>query len=315
MDKSPKVSVCIPVYNRPDFIGEAIESALAQTHEDYELIITDNCSTDETPDIIEKYVRQDSRIIFHRNKCNLGVAGNLNQAILLSQGEYIKFIFSDDKIAPQCLEVFINILDSHPKVSLVTSYTQNIGDDDHIRDKSFFPGTGELDGKFAQKDLLISGNWPGSPSSTMFRRRDLYIGMFRHAWDWLGDLEMWLRLLGVGNAYVVPQILSYTRIHDKQESTIHAVDFRLIKERLMLTNIAFQFPQTYGDYTKAEQKAIHSHLLKRLVREGIGQRGLKPKVDMTKIGMSQLCHSKIDFWWILTKNLPRIFRESRFSQD
>lgn len=315
MDKNPKVSVCIPVYNRADIVCDAIESVLEQTFTDFELIVTDNCSTDNTAEVVKKYAATDDRIKYHKNKSNLGVISNLNQGLILAKGEYIKFLLSDDKFAPRCLELFADVLDNHPKVSLVTSYTQNFGDDDHIRGESYFPGIGELEGKICQKSLLTSGNWAGSPGSIMFRRKDLHIGLFNHMWKyWLGDLDMSIRLLGVGNAYVVPEILSFLRIHDQQESSVHAIDFRLIRERLMLANIAFQFPHVYGDYTKAEQKRVHRHLLKRLVREGLGKKGFKPKLDMIKIGLSRLSYSRIKFVQLLIENLPRIFRTSRFSE-
>ena len=314
MQKSPKVSVCIPVYNREDFIAEAIESVLSQTFTDFELIITDNCSTDKTPEIIKKYASTDKWISCYRNEYNLGVIGNINRCVLLTRGKYITIVCADDKLAPQCLEVFVEKMDKHPEVSLITSFTQSFGDSDSIRDRSYFPGTGQLNGKVCQKDLLINGNWAGSPSSVMFRRKDLHIGLGNHMWRyWLGDLDLWMRLLGIGDAYVVPHILSFLRIHEKQESSIHAVDFRLIKERLMLANIAFWFPHIYGDYTKAEQKVIHNHLLKRLVREGLGKKGLKPKIKMVQIGLSTLSYSKTKFCWILLNNLRRIFCASRFA--
>lgn len=313
MEKKPKVSVCIPVYNRPVFVAEAIESVLCQTFTDFELIVTDNCSTDNTPEVVKSYAVKDSRVKYHRNEYNMGISSSINRAILLSRGEYIKFLFSDDKLSPRCLELFVDALDNHPKVSLATSYTQSFGNDDNIRDESYFPGAGEMDGKTCQKDLLLNGNWPGSHSSVMFRRRNLHIGLFNHMWKyWIGDLEMWLRLLGVGNGYVVPEILSFLRVHDNQQSYIQAVDFRLIRERLMLANIAFWFPHMYGEFTRAEKKKIHRHLLKRLVREGIGTRGLKPKMDMIEIGLSRLSYNRIVFCLILLKNLRRFFRKSRW---
>ena len=73
MQKSPKVSVCIPVYNRPDYVAEAIESVLQQTFTNFELIVTDNCSTDNTPQIVQSYVQKDKRIIYHENEYNLGI--------------------------------------------------------------------------------------------------------------------------------------------------------------------------------------------------------------------------------------------------
>lgn len=150
MKHTPKVSVCIPVYNRPDYVAEAIESVLQQTYKDFELIITDNCSTDNTPEVIKSYAAKDNRVKYYRNQYNMIIASNINRAMLLARGKYIKPLFSDDKFAPRCLELFVDALDNHPKVSLVTSYTQNFGGHDNIRDESYFPATGELQGKIAR---------------------------------------------------------------------------------------------------------------------------------------------------------------------
>lgn len=298
----------MPCFNRQDYIGESIESVLAQSFGDFELIITDNCSTDGTVEIIKKYVSKDSRVRFYVNDSNLGVTGNLNKGILLGRGEYIKPICSDDLLTPRCLEIFADVMNKNPSVSLITSFTKAFGKSDSVRDEKFFPGTGLMDGKIAQKSLFFDGNWPGSPSSVMFRRRDLHIGLFNHMWRyWLIDLDMWMRLLGIGDAYVVPEILSFLRIHDKSESTIHGIGFRLIKERLMLAKIAFMFEHIYGEFAKKEQRQILNHLLERLVREGFGTKGIKPKIDMVRIGYSCLNNRKIAFTYYLLKNLRRIF--------
>ena len=315
MQEAPKVSICIPVYNRPDYIAEAIESVLNQTFADFEIIVTDNCSTDNTPEVIKGYVARDKRVLYHKNKHNIGGLGNLNGAILLARGEYIKSLFSDDKLAPQCLEIFVETMDKHPDVSLITSFTQCIGDSDHIRGNTFFPGIGKLDGKTCQKDLFLNGNWPGSPSSTMFRHKDLYIGLFNHVLTaYCDDLEMWIRLLGIGDAYVVPQILSYLRIHNQQVSATNNIDFAQIKDRLLLAKIAFFSPHMYGNYTKIEQKTLNNHLLERLVREGIGKKNLRYFLMMIKIGFSDLSCSHIKFCLILLKNLRRFFKKTRFSE-
>lgn len=314
MQKTPKVSVCIPVYNRPDYVAKAIESVLNQTFTDFELIVTDNCSTDNTLEVIKSYAAKDGRIKYYKNEHNLGVFSNLNRGLLQARGEYIKFVLSDDKLAPQCIEVFVETMDKHPEVSLITSFTQSFGDSDNIRDRSYFPGTGQLDGKVCQKNLLINGNWPGGPSSTMFRRRDLHLGLFDHRWKyWLGDLEMWMRLLGTGDAYIIPQILSYLRIHDEQESAIHGIEYRLIKERLMLAKLVFAFPHMYGEYTRKEKWNIQNHLLERLVREGYGRKGLKAKIDMLKIGLFDNQKNRFVFLLLLLKNLRRLFKKSRWS--
>jgi glycosyltransferase involved in cell wall biosynthesis len=306
---TPKVSICTPVFNRPVYIAETIESALNQTFTDFELIITDNCSTDNTLEVIKGYAAKDKRIKYFSNECH--IPANLNRAILLSCGQYIKPLFSDDKLAPNCLELFVNILDNHPKVSLVTSYTQAFGLHNHVRDNSYFPGIGELDGKLYQKDLLINSNWTGSPSSIMFRCKDLHVGMYQPAWHWVGDLDMSMKLLGVGNAFIVPEILSFLRIHHGSESHLHGGNFKLISERFMFTNIASWFPQVYGTFTKPELKKLHKHLLKRLAREGLENHGLTNKLKMMEIGLSRLPYSRLMFLLTLAKNMPRLFHNKK----
>jgi glycosyltransferase involved in cell wall biosynthesis len=304
----------MPSYNRKEYTAQAIESVLAQSFSDFELVITDDCSTDGTVEIIKEYASKDSRIHFYSNSSNLGVYGNLNRAICLSTGEYIKPICNDDLLASRCLEVFVDVMDKNPSVSLVTSFTKAFGKSDSVRDEKFSPGKGLLDGKRSQKSLFFDGNWLGCPSSTMFRRRDLYIGLFNRMWKyWVSDLDMWMRLLGVGDAYIVPEILSFLRIHDGQESTIHGVDFRLITERIMLANIAFRFPHIYGEFTKKEQRKFYHHLLERLIREGYGRRGLNTKIEMLKIGLVDNQWSRLVFILLLLKNLGRLFKKSRWS--
>jgi glycosyltransferase involved in cell wall biosynthesis len=311
----PKVSVCMPCFNRQDYVGEAIESVLAQSFSDFELLIADNCSEDDTPKIVQKYADRDKRITFVRNPQNIGMCSNLNTLLLNARGQYIKYCFSDDILASECLSVFVGIMDKHPNVSLVTSFSKCIGDSNDIRGESFFPGVGLLDGKKCQKDLLINGNWVGNMSCVMIRRKDLQIGLGSHMWKyWVGDHDLWMRLTGVGDVYVVPEILSFIRIHKGQESSMHAVDFRLITERLMLANIAFWFPHLYGESTKREKKDIQYHLLKRLVREGYGRKGLKAKIEMLKIGLSDLNGRRFVFLLLLIKNFHRLFRKSRFSK-
>jgi hypothetical protein len=88
----------------------------------------------------------------------MGIASSLNRAILLSIGQYIKFLFSDDLLAPRCLEVFIDVLDKNSSVSLVTSFTKAFGKSDLVRDEKFFPATGLLNGRQSeQRDVQAEG--------------------------------------------------------------------------------------------------------------------------------------------------------------
>jgi glycosyltransferase involved in cell wall biosynthesis len=115
----PKVSVCIPVFNGANYIAESIESVLAQTFADFELIVCDNCSTDATGDITRSF--RDSRLTYVRNKRNLGAAGNANRCLQLARGEYIGLWHHDDVMLSDNLARKVRVLDDYPSVGFVHS--------------------------------------------------------------------------------------------------------------------------------------------------------------------------------------------------
>jgi glycosyltransferase involved in cell wall biosynthesis len=115
----PKVSVLIPAYNAEKYLGEAIDSILNQTFTDFECIMIDDCSTDNTWKIIQKYAKKDSRIVGVKNEKNLGIAGNLNKAISLSKGKYLARMDADDWAYPERFEKQVQFLDTHIEVGIV----------------------------------------------------------------------------------------------------------------------------------------------------------------------------------------------------
>src|SRR5688500_1784370 len=119
MIRTPKVSVLIPTYNYAHFLDETIRSVLDQSFGDYELIIVDNNSSDDTELVVAKYL-DDKRVSYYKNETNLGIAGNLNKCLGYAKGEYIKFLCADDKFHPSMLEKFVAVMDTMPGVSLIT---------------------------------------------------------------------------------------------------------------------------------------------------------------------------------------------------
>jgi glycosyltransferase involved in cell wall biosynthesis len=107
----PRVSIGIPVYNGADTLAAALDSLLAQTFADFEVIIADNASTDGTPAICQDYAARDPRIHYHRNAENLGAAGNFNRVLELARGAYFKWFAHDDLLAPQYLERCLRAFD------------------------------------------------------------------------------------------------------------------------------------------------------------------------------------------------------------
>ena len=122
----PKVSILVPTYNYAHYIGEAIESALNQTYTDFELIIVDDQSKDNTDEVVARYL-SDSRVSYYKNKVNLGLAANFNEALKYAKGEYIKYLLADDLLHPTLLEKMVPVMDKYPDVSLVTSRRDMFG--------------------------------------------------------------------------------------------------------------------------------------------------------------------------------------------
>lgn len=114
----PRVSIGLPVYNGERLLRQALDAILAQTFEDFELIISDNASTDSTPEICKAYAAKDPRVKYFRNDHNIGISRNFNRTFELSSGEYFKWSAHDDLMAPDFLEKCVEVLDRDPTVVL-----------------------------------------------------------------------------------------------------------------------------------------------------------------------------------------------------
>ena len=123
---SPLVSIGLPVYNGEKYLSSAIESILAQTFRDFELIICDNASTDETREICRGYMEKDHRIRYFRHKRNIGATSNFNSCLALSSGEYFKWAAHDDMLHPDFLARCVDALDADPKAVLCQSLVEYI---------------------------------------------------------------------------------------------------------------------------------------------------------------------------------------------
>lgn len=218
MKTQPKVSVLLPNYNYARYIGEAIESVLNQTYQDFELIIVDNHSTDNTEEVVSKYL-SDPRVSFTKNDRNVGMVPNFNKSISLAKGEYIKFLLSDDILHPELLEKFVKILDENPTVGLVSSQSESFGSETVVRRSPF---ENFQKGEFIIRESIKDGrgNFIGEPTTVMFRASNLKIGGFNAVYSCMNDLDFWLRQLTICDCYFVPEVLSYFRVHEAQASFV-----------------------------------------------------------------------------------------------
>lgn len=123
---TPSVSIGLPVFNGENFLEEALQSLLNQTYTDFELIISDNSSTDRTQAICAAYAQQDPRIRYYRNETNVGAGPNFNRTVALARGQYFKWAAHDDLLLPDYLEKCVDVLDHNPSVILCHSLAKEI---------------------------------------------------------------------------------------------------------------------------------------------------------------------------------------------
>jgi glycosyltransferase involved in cell wall biosynthesis len=136
---TPRVSVGLPVYNSEQYLAQSIESLLGQTYEDFELIISDNASTDTTPDICRRYAKQDSRVRYVRQPRNIGLAPNHNFVFAQSRGELFKWAAADDLYGRELLQRCVDALDQHPDVVLAHAYEAVIDESNHVTQALEYP--------------------------------------------------------------------------------------------------------------------------------------------------------------------------------
>ncbi|MGH9112849.1 MAG: glycosyltransferase family 2 protein [Acidimicrobiales bacterium] len=129
MPTAPLVTVGVPVYNGERYLARALDSLLAQTFDDFEIVICDNASQDSTPRICEAYAERDPRVVFHRNPDNIGLAGNYNRVFALARGDYFKWAAHDDWHSPQSLELTVKALEAHPAASLCATGVAIVDED------------------------------------------------------------------------------------------------------------------------------------------------------------------------------------------
>jgi glycosyltransferase involved in cell wall biosynthesis len=196
----------MPTYNASTWIREAIDSALAQTWTDFELVVSDNASTDSTLEIVRSY--DDPRIRLEPSERNLGVTLNHNRVVKLSTGRYVKFLHGDDTLAPTCIEEMMALALEDDRIGLVFSPRENVIFDERgaewarvtTRDhESLGPPERVNDGRVLFLSLLVDEfihNWIGEPSAVLLSREALATcGLFNRFLRQTVDFELWLRVL------------------------------------------------------------------------------------------------------------------------
>ncbi|OKH22007.1 glycosyl transferase family 2 [Hydrococcus rivularis NIES-593] len=241
----PKVSVCIPTYNRADFLTYSVNSVLQQTYPDFELIICDDGSSDNTSEIVSQW--RDSRIRYIRQPENVGRSRNMRSGFDVAEGEYFLKFDDDDGLTPEFLEKTVAILDSEPSVDFVCTNHWIID----RNGKRIESATQENSIRWG-KDKLQRGVIPDlmwqtfyyqslQVGSTLFRRACLQeVDYMRPEADGCEDFDLLVRLAIAGKqGYFLPEFLMEYRFHGGQTSLKQ--NFHFLKSKVFCID-SYQFP-------------------------------------------------------------------------
>ena len=204
----PKISVVMPAYNAEAYIGVAIDSILTQSFTDFEFLILNDCSADNTEAIIKSY--DDPRIVYIKNEQNMGVAATLNKGLHFAQGEYIARMDADDIALPQRFEKQVAYLDNHPEIAVLGTQVRFFCDDGDGDPFCYFGSSQQL-----KIDLLFASAI-AHPSVMMRRQLILDLGCYNRSFEGLEDYELWCRVSQQAALSVYPEILLRYRIHPGQ---------------------------------------------------------------------------------------------------
>lgn len=231
-DAKPLVSVAMPAY-KSAYLESALDSVLHQTYRPLEVVICDDCRGGEVREIVERFIeRADFKVTYQHNPKRLNEINNLARCIELASGEYIKFLYDDDVLHPECVASLLELMQGDSSISLASSRRRRIG-----------PSGERLPDIFAtafpfETDAMIDGeqlvsfladhtvNFIGEPSSVMCRRADVLSmgnqlstlnGVRIH---WVGDLAIYAKLLRLGNLAMRCEALSDFRVSEEQFSQL-----------------------------------------------------------------------------------------------
>jgi glycosyltransferase involved in cell wall biosynthesis len=209
----PRVSILMPVHNGEKYLAATLDSLLGQTFTDFELLVNDDGSQDNTPAILSAYSRRDSRIVPLRNESNKGIAATVNALFPRARGEYVTRQDSDDLAEPELLERLVAFLDANPNIGLVACQVNWIDGQGKLFAEE--PASNaRLTNDELQTGLLVNNCL--ATGSVMVRRELLdRAGNYDEGLLQVEDYDLWLRVAEVTRLARLPEKLHYYRKHSE----------------------------------------------------------------------------------------------------
>ena len=260
------ISICIPTYNGGIYLSECLKSVCQQSFTDFEILICDDHSTDNTIEIIKQFQEKDSRIKLFGNEKNLGLVGNWNRCIVLAQGDWIKFVFQDDIITPLCIQNMVEAIDD--SIELIVCEREYIFEEGILEDikkeynkvprmYQIISGTEKQYISAKQTCSIINKHLPsnfiGEPTSIMFKKSLIKeIGFFNSKIIQLCDFEYCLRIAVRSGFVYISDKLVHFRVHNSstsQKNNTEKYFAAIYSDRIILMNLLL-FDSHYINYRK-----------------------------------------------------------------
>lgn len=271
----PKVSIIIPTYNSRFFIRRTVRSVMNQTFSDWELILVDDCSTDDTRDILEDLASKDDRIRFYKTESNSGApALPKNIGLQKSKGEYIAFLDHDDEWLPSKLKEQLEIIQySRDNIAMVSCYLNlknwHTNKIESVHNK--FPKKNKLQNLY-QRNFFVT-------SSGMVVKRSVFedVGLFDSRFKVSDDWDMWLRIMRAGYDFeICPLYLVNYFIHQSNLSSTSNIDsqfeeFKLLQEKYNIDgkNIKDGWFLGYYYFKKGEYRKAFKYNIKNIFSKDV----------------------------------------------
>ena len=225
-DRSPIISVCVPAYQASKTIRDCLVSVISQDAPEFELIVIDDCSTDNTLEIAQETVKSFGNAVVLKNLSNIGATRNWNRTLDIARGKYVKLLCSDDLLAPESLRIQADILSKNPSLAMVSGPRNIISENGKI----LFKGRGLSVSRWGRlsinrndlaKEILIKATNPLSePSGCLIRREALVkIGGWSEQWRFMADIATYCALAQYGDIGLTDAISASFRLSNTSWSS------------------------------------------------------------------------------------------------
>jgi glycosyltransferase involved in cell wall biosynthesis len=254
MNSIPRLTIGLPVYNGENYLGESIEALLGQSYENFELLISDNASTDSTADICLRYMKQDSRIRYIRQPSNIGLIPNENFTIHQARGELFKLASHDDLYARDLIKLCVHALDEHPEMVLAHSWEARINAAGEVIEALQYSVAADSPRAPERFRSMLFDGWDDYTYGVM--RRQVLLRTRLCGSHHLADRTINTELSLYGPFYMVPDWMYFRRNHPERTSPYTVRSRCVYLDPRRASRLRHPVARLYGEYVWGYVAAI-----------------------------------------------------------